>query len=268
MKSFLLISSGLMVCVIFHTIFRFWGYTKAYSERLSPLFPKQINHVFYPELSTENYSKSLEQIKEVCQPSCLLAVDTYYTKDNKIYILSEKANRYQHLGKSEILNSEELLKRNPEALSLASFVETFPQAKGYLHIEANTPGIVRSLISTFEGAEKYKNFIFCSNYGNVVRSLRKEKPHWKTCASQDEETKAHILSSIYLESIAGLPTEHFFFSSLDLTRYSDRLYHEIARRTYFSAIPFENASEQPHRIEVHKDFASFLSSKNSTVNQQ
>lgn len=262
MKSFLLIFTPIFVGLMAHTGLRIYGYTHNYSERRSPILAEVENHIYSPTLSIENYQENLKSIKEACKEECLLSLDTYLTKDNQLVLLSDTKNQYQHLKSKDIKSFEEIetLTKN-NVLTLEKFLTDFPQAKGVIHFEANTPGIVKALTPVFSKNKRHKSFVLCSRYGNIVRTIRDSKQHWKTCASQDEETKAHILSSIFLESIAGFPTEYFFFTDIDLSRYSLRLFDEVKRRTYFSIIPFELKNKVPARAYLHSNLSSYLQHK-------
>lgn len=262
MKSFLLLFASFAASIVVHTGLRMWGYTNYYTERRSPILQKEQNHIYQTSLTKENYFLGLSSIKSACEKDCLLSIPTYFSSDQKLVVFDGEVNERQHLKKENIKSLDELASSLEGKLqSLKGFLALYPEAKGIIHFEANKPGIVKALVPILAENKNYKRFILCSSFGNVVRSIRKEKPHWKTCASQDEETKAHMLSSIYLESIASIPTEYFYFSELDLTRYSARLLDEIKRRTYFSIIPFEQKDKFPAKAFYHSSIDTYLNNK-------
>ena len=241
MKSFLLLFTTLVSCLLIHTGLRLYGYTFSYAERRSPILPQHKLSVWEPNLSSENYDTFLETIKKECKEDCLVSLKTYYTKDKRFVLYDNSDNRFRHVNGAENLSLSELqAKAGKELLLLENFLKSYPKAKGLIHIEANTPGVLKSLNPLVKEDSSYKRFILCSHFGNIVRSIREENPHWNTCASKDEKTKAHMLSAIYLESIAPLPTEYFYFSEEEKGRYTDRLQDEILRRTLFVIEPAEN----------------------------
>ena len=243
MQSLVLILSIFVSSFLIHFGFRFYGYTIQYAEKRSVIFEKSAE-IYSPKLDAENYASELQKLNEMCsEQKCYLNLPTYFSSDEKLFVFLEKSNQYQHLGKEDIKSSNELQTANPAVLSLKDFLIKFPNARGLLQVNADRPNINTKLIPILAENKHYSSYVICSEFGNLLRNLREQKPHWSTCASMDELTKAHMMSSIYLESLAPMPSEYYFVPQKTVHKLSEKFYEEIKRRNLFFIAPADSPVE-------------------------
>lgn len=238
MQSLVLILSIFLSSFLLHFGFRFYGYTIQYAEKRSIIFTEKDARIYSPRLDAQNYSSELKKIREMCSSEiCFLNLPTYFSSDEKLFVYQEESNQFQHLGKDAIKSSEELKNSVPKVLSLQEFLAKFPKARGLLQVNADRPNINIKLIPILAKDKHYSSYVICSEFGNLLRNLREQKPHWSTCASMDELTKAHMMSSIYLESLAPMPSEYYYVPEKTVNKLSEKFYEEIKRRNLFFIAP-------------------------------
>ena len=249
MRSLALIFAILISSLMFHFGFRMYGFSVHYAEKRSEVFSSS-TEIIHLSFQKEEYKNKLDRLSQLClEKDCYVDLSTYFSKDEKLFIYEDGSNRYQHLGNQEIKTSDEIKKDVADLLSLEDLLNKFPNVRGVLHVNANRPGIIKSLIPILAKNKSYQRFVICSEFGNIVRSVRDEKPHWNTCASMDELTKAHMMSSIYLESVSPLPSEYYYIGPKMLKRLSENLLHEIKRRNLFLISPEGSAVEASIKIK-------------------
>ncbi|MEC9283543.1 MAG: hypothetical protein VX642_12570 [Bdellovibrionota bacterium] len=238
MQSLILILSIFVSSFLIHFGFRFYGYTIQYAQKRSVIFTEKDAKIYSPKLDADNYPSELEKLNSLCATKkCFLNLPTYFTSDEQLFVYQENINQYQHLGNEEIKSSDELKTAVPEVLGLRDFIVKYPNAKGLLQVNADRPNINIKLIPILAENNYYSSFVICSEFGNLLRNLREQKPHWSTCASMDELTKAHMMSSIYLESLAPMPSEYYYVPQKMINKLSKKFYEEIQRRNLFFIAP-------------------------------
>lgn len=237
MQSLMLIAAVLFGFFALHSGARFYGFTYTYAEKRSEVFGS-ITELWALAFHGDDYAKSIQFLNEHCRDQdCYLDLPTYQGADSKLYLLRHANQLFQHLQSSDATTTEDPIRLQPEILSLQNFLRDYPRARGVLHINANRPGVLDEFLPHLEQGDRYKAWVLCSQFGNILRSLRERKPHWNTCASRDEVVRANMMSSIYLESISPLPSDYFYIDADLMSRLSPLLFAELRRRHIFTIGP-------------------------------
>lgn len=203
----------------------------------------------HPPFTLDAYSQIVKT-----QPKAILGVPVFATKDNRWVVFGDpyletltsgsglltdqnwEALKRLHYKKRK--NSVCPVPREPTPLAkdygivpIQQFLEHFPQAPFLLAIHTKYPHKVSRLISQLNQFDVEKRMIVSSTHPGVIKEIREAEPSWLFALEGPKLAQAHILSALFLETLANLEGD-IVIAKLDnrTSTLTPRLVKEIARR--------------------------------------
>lgn len=168
----------------------------------------------------ENPENSLEGIRH-CQsinPNWRIEMDIQITSDNQLVLFHDYETlrttgrdlRINALTLDEIkelnagynfkVDGKHIYRDSPVEIPLLERVfKEFPQAKLVLDIHTNDPKVVRLFIDLIDSTFKNGDFIVVSEYDDIIKRLKKEKPNWSYGVPAKEAKRMLYSSFIYMD---------------------------------------------------------------------
>ncbi|MFK8136909.1 MAG: hypothetical protein AB8E15_00990 [Bdellovibrionales bacterium] len=196
--------------------------------------------------SLTNYSGNISEFIKSCTDQCYFYFQLYITTDDFFLLLESGQQKLAHLQGEKYKAKNQILLENPKVIGLTQALELNPEAKFIFEINSNTRDIHLKLIEKTK--KHYKNIVFHSQFGNIVRAIRSEKPHWNTSLSDDELTTGMMLTNIGLETLASIPTDILILDPVNKSYQNNPKYVAEAQRRSKYVILFST----PEDTEKHK----------------
>jgi hypothetical protein len=127
-------------------------------------------------------------------------------------------------------------------MSLEDILSAFPKSSFY--IEVLHPGLSDrdSLFQIIKSASAEERVILTSPFINTTKTLRTAGYKWLTGASTAEASKARVMSSLYLETVADIPSDVLI---VEKASSSPRLLAELQRRLKVALFIAEDPKDLP-----------------------
>ncbi len=176
----------------------------------------------------ENPENTIEGIRHCLSvnPSWRIEMDIQMTADKKL-VLHHDYNTIRTTGKNHEINQLPLLEvkqlnagynfqvgeafpyrtdpvRVPE---LSDVFREFPDAKLLLDIHTNDPKVTEIFMGLVDSEFNQGDFIVVSEYDEVIKKLRKEKPHWRYGVPTLEAKKMLYGSFVYLDGLFPIKSD-------------------------------------------------------------
>lgn len=90
---------------------------------------------------------------------------------------------------------------------LREVFKTFPNAKLLLDIHTNNPKVVNILLDLIEAEFKDGDFIIGSEYDEIIKKLKKERPNWRYGVPANEAKKMLYSSFLYLDGLFPIQSD-------------------------------------------------------------
>ncbi len=201
-------------------------------EKIEPM-PKmskenQLEIICYSCGRGENPENTIEGIRH-CQainPNWRIEMDIQMTSDEQLVLFHDYETK-KITGEDKLINQlslKEVKKLNAgynfkvqghynyratplRIPTLKAVFKAFPQAKLLLDIHTNNPKVVKILIDLIDAEFKGGNFIIASEYDQIIKEFKKERPNWQYGASAKEAKKMLYSSFLYLDGLFPIESD-------------------------------------------------------------
>jgi len=173
----------------------------------------------------ENTIKGIQHCQEI-NPDWRIEMDVQITSDEKLVLFHDYETK-RVTGEDQLINElslKEVKELNAgynfkdqdnyiyrsnliKIPTLKEVFQKFPNAKLLLDIHTNNPKVVNILIDLIDSAFNESDFILASEYDDIIKQLKRERPNWRYGVPANEAKKMLYSSFLYLDRLFPIQSD-------------------------------------------------------------